>query len=135
MAGFALTKKQIEERLDLIGKLAAQKAKVEDAVSTVNEMFDSAVANTLIPEIDKYNALLTEVKAFTESVSEEARNKYDEKSEKWQESEAGQAAYEFISSWEQISFTEEIEHPAAPEIEVELEDDSTTLEELPEQAE
>lgn len=136
MAGFQLTKAQAHDRLVLVGELAAQKGKVEDAVGTVNHMIDSAIANELIPEIDKYNALLVRVREFCEGIASEHREKFDAKSEGWQEGEKGDAAGTFVSAWEEVSFSEDIEHPSAPEIELEdVEDDHTTLEELPEQAE
>lgn len=66
---------------------------------------------TLTAAIDAYNAVVEDAEAFITGVAEDFRSAWDEKSERWQESDRGQEVGEFIETWEAIS----IEQASAPE--------------------
>ena len=50
--------------------------------------------------IERHNAAISDARVFVLRVSSEFRDAYDEKSERWQESDAGQAASGFVEDWE-----------------------------------
>lgn len=61
-----------------------------------------AAANAYNETVENYNDAMNETKSFVESVGEGLRNDYDDKSERWQESDAGQAANDMIPEWEEF---------------------------------
>jgi len=72
----------------------AQEA-VETAVTEFNEAL--AVARAPLDEaISNYNDALAELKARLEAERDERQEEYDNKSERWQEGDKGQAAQEWI---------------------------------------
>jgi len=133
---FSLSVKQHEDREEWAQKVRAQAAKIRDVEATINDQIDGMIANDLIPEIDRFNELLKEAKTFCEEVGDKFRETYDGKSEKWQESDAGSAAVDFVTSWEDVSL-DDMEHPEAPKLELsgDPEDAAQTLDDLPDQAE
>jgi hypothetical protein len=87
--------------------------------------------------ISAYNVVLGELRTFIEATAEEFRDTIDEKSDRWRESEAGEASTAFVEQWEttagELTDLEPIEfvEPDAPEIHaIEIE-----LDGLPEEAE
>ena len=75
--------------------------------------------------------LVGEAEEFRDSVASRLRDEFDEKSEKWQESETGEAASAFIDEWENVSFDDfEIDDDIA---DLEPEDFSSLLQDLPEE--
>ena len=62
--------------------------------------------------LDEYEGLRTAVTDYVAQVAEDLRAEWDDKSDKWKESDAGQAADEFVSSWESVS----VDDPECPDI-------------------
>ena len=61
---------------------------------------------------------------------ERLQAEFDEKSEKWQESDRGQAAQEFIHAWEFMDLVE-LDEEAHPQIEMALPEHADDAEALP----
>jgi hypothetical protein len=57
--------------------------------------------------VGEYNEALSELRGMVEGFVEEWRSAYEDRSEKWQESDKGTAANEFIDEWE--AFAGELE--------------------------
>lgn len=75
------------------------------------ELFDAREAEPqsearLKAAVVTYNICVEQVNAFTEQVGARLRDDFDEKSEKWQESDAGDAANVFIECWEEFEASE-----------------------------
>ena len=60
----------------------------------------TTVTEGINAEIDAHNDRILQAQAFVDVVSARLRDIYDEKSERWQESEAGAAALEMVEAWE-----------------------------------
>ncbi len=50
--------------------------------------------------IRAYNLTLLKAEAFATALAEDFRSAFDDKSERWQESDAGQEASSFVEEWE-----------------------------------
>ena len=82
-------------------------------------------ANTLRAPIEallaEYNEIIEEARGFAEDIATTAEGEFDDKSEKWQEGEKGQAVSEWKDAWASIELEAvEIEWPedlAEPELE------------------
>ena len=59
-----------------------------------------AILNALI---DLHNADIARARHFVEEIAAELRDEYDQKSERWHESDAGQQAEAMIQAWENAS--------------------------------
>ena len=81
----------------------------------------------MVEAIRAYNAALSGAATFAETIATERREEWDGRSERWQESDAGQNAATFVEEWESFE-SEEIDEPenAADELEA-LTTDSADL--------
>lgn len=61
-----------------------------------------AAPEDLNEAIRLYNAVLAKAQVFSSALAETFRESFDEKSERWQEGEAGQSADSFIQEWEEF---------------------------------
>lgn len=91
-------------------------AQLKEALSTHSKRvaleFD-ALLTTLTESTKSVNAAIKarnevakRVVAFAEQVAERLRDEFDEKSERWQESDAGQEALSLVEQWENINVDE-----------------------------
>jgi hypothetical protein len=118
---FKLNKDQ-DSKLDtllqkLVGSYDNLKTSVEEYNTGLKEL-QSKVEG----EVSKYNEDLSNLKSFVDEVTTEKREEFDDKSETWQEGENGQAAEEWISTWEgaelqeiTLQFPDELEIDFDPE--------------------
>ena len=102
MMAFKLTKAEASARAALVDRLSAGREAVEAAISAYNDMLDTAWA-AVAKSIDDYNEILFDARDFCETASADWRGEWEDKSEKWQEGERGQAAAEWIDTWEGVS--------------------------------
>src|SRR5262245_1375935 len=70
-------------------------------------------------ELEKYNAVVVEAETWGSEVTGDMQSYMDEKSERWQESEAGTTYGEWKDTWEGIDYAQidAMEIPNEPEIE------------------
>lgn len=79
-------RKELAQHIELITKL-------EKNLKTNPQLEANIVA---------YNAAIEDVRVFAGEVHERMSDEFEDKSEKWQESDAGTAAAEMLEAWEQI---------------------------------
>lgn len=83
-------------------KLTKQELKTRDehveALSTAEKIFFDAA--------NAYNKILTEADAFIGEVRDRLQSEFDDKSEKWQELDAGVSAQEMIKEWDDLTFND-----------------------------
>jgi len=121
---FKLTKEQTAARDALAGRLEEAREKLDSAVVT-------AARGVLQEEIDAYNGLLSEVKSFADDVAQDWENDFEEKSERWQDGDTGQAVRELIEAWQNVDFEGvDIDTPD-PEVSFDAEVHSELLTDLP----
>jgi hypothetical protein len=129
---FKLDKQEIARRDKIFGELTEGRSALEDAVSVYNAALEELKAPVLAA-VEKYNEAVEEARGFAEDIASQADGEIDDKSEKWQEGERGQAASAWKDEWENASFDPyEIEFPE--ELAFEQPDHPETLENLPEAA-
>ena len=94
---FKLTSAESKTREDLTTRLTT---------ATNNLKADSAVPENLPARITEYNEVAVAVEEFRAEIADRLRSEYDDKSEKWQEGDAGQDADALICEWEEFSIDE-----------------------------
>lgn len=140
-----LTKKQMEEQVNLADNLDSANGRYADAVEAVNKIIADAndMIATAIGEDSPYliaigdlNEALSKCRDFRDEIVGEMQEYIDERSEKWSEGDAGQAYTGWKDEWENFEL-DDIE-PAEIEAIDELEDksgdiDSEGFQSLPEE--
>lgn len=111
MMAFKLSKEESDLRSDLVKQLNDQHGELEQAINDYNSA-TGELRGPVEAAIAHYNEVLAKANSFCEQVCMRGEEEYEEKTEKWQESDAGESAQEWLSEWEQIDMDEiEIEWP------------------------
>jgi len=97
------------------GKLSA----VSDAVEEFNSWLQEAKDNDLDEAFTTYQDAMTDGRDLMEELANDADNYFDDKSEKWQEGEKGEAYGEWRDRLREIA--DEFDEPECPEIEFDFE--------------
>jgi uncharacterized coiled-coil DUF342 family protein len=129
---FKLTAAELAQKNDYFAKLTAKADELLAARDVLNAKAQEIVEeyNNLVQE---YNQLVGEANSFRSGIAERWQGEYDDKSEKWQESDDAGAAQELIDAWEGFEI-EVIGETAVPELETEQPNDLDSFEELAEEA-
>lgn len=125
---FSLTKEELATRTTHIDKLRALATDIETAIKTADTAIEAAL-EAVQARINDYNAALAEAEPFVEGVAERLEAEYDEKSEKWQDSEKGQDARALVDEWQGGDWTA-LSDLAALEIDVDDRNHADALENL-----
>ena len=94
-----LTKEQDETRMRLVNELRTIEEEVTDAHGKVISELEAANA-----VIAKYNEKVAEAEAWRDEVTTDMQSYVDERSDKWQESEAGTEYQEWQDSFAELEF-------------------------------
>ena len=131
---FKLDKQDTARRDKLVEELRDGRGVLEDAVSTFNAAVEELKA-PLLAALEKYNEIVEEARGFVEDIASTADGQFDDKSEKWQEGDKGQAARNWIDAWQNEPFDAlEIAFPDELTLPDEETDHDGRLENLPEEA-
>jgi hypothetical protein len=94
-----LNKEQIAEHTRLSAELHDAHEELDGAVTKYNEKVAAAYAE-LEPFVANFNTKVTAANEFVEQIHEEQQSFFDEKSEKWQEGDAGSAYTDWMGMWD-----------------------------------
>ncbi len=94
-----LSKTQEKARAELVIELAAAEKLVRYRFSELLS-FCRHASDDVNEAIRAYNLTLLKAEAFATALAEDFRSDFDDKSERWQESDAGQEASNFVEEWE-----------------------------------
>jgi hypothetical protein len=106
----SLSKADLARRDRYAEELRVLRDKIEDEFRALNEETFKPI-NTLI---DTYNETLEEARGFIEDLSSIMSDYYDERSEKWQDGDAGQAYAEWKQAYADFD-AEDMEQVALPD--------------------
>lgn len=108
---FKLTAAERKMRAALVDKLTEGAEALREEIETFNAAQREAFA-PVAEAAAAYNAILAEVEIFRESIAEPHRETWDDRSEKWQDGDAGGAAHDFVEAWENLSIeTVDLDQP------------------------
>jgi len=124
-----LNKQDEKKRDELVSELNKLRTEIEEAIGKFNDGV-ATLKEPVTAAIEKYNAELENARAWTEDIANQAESEFDEKSDKWQEGERGEAARSWIDEWQSAELEEfQLEFP--DELADDLPDHIETLENLP----
>lgn len=112
---FKLTKQEAAQVSKMADALDEAGAALTDAVNAYNEAMAKAF-EAVAAARDAYNEAVSDARGMVEDLVSDRRSEWEDKSEKWQESDKGQDAERWISEWEGIDLEEvEVSEPEAIE--------------------
>jgi hypothetical protein len=100
-----LSKDQIRDKAKHVEAIRLAHTDLADSILVFNKAMEAAWADVENAQ-EKYNATITEANDFVVGLAEKARAYFDEKSEKWQEGEKGEAHNAWVEDLESISLDE-----------------------------
>lgn len=103
-----LTKDEIKQRDGFIADLEKGSSNLEEAFKVFNSVLEGARID-LRDAVGKYNEALAAARGFAEDIASRLEDEIDDKSEKWQESDKGQAAAAFKDDWESVEFQDDLD--------------------------
>ena len=106
-----LSKAQISELDTHVEKLGKAYAQVEEAWREFE-----AAHQEVASAVEAYNDAVQEAVGWRDDIVSQMQVYYDERSEKWQEGEAGEQYQAWIDEWESASIEEELECPELSEL-------------------
>lgn len=111
-----LSRQQITEKAQHVSDVQEAKQELEEAIAKYNETMEAA-KGPVEAAVEKLNDAISAADEWRANISSEQDSYYDERSEKWQEGEAGSNYSDwkdsFSSEFEQVevSFPDELEVP------------------------
>lgn len=127
-----LSKEQVKRHAQLATDLHEAYREMEAAIGYYNVAVSEAFAK-LAPAVEAFNAKVTEANEFIGEVHDEQEAYFDEKSERWQEGDAGSAYSDWKGEWETEVEEVELEEPGeldVPDVDIEsfenLEEESSS---------
>lgn len=127
-----LSKAQKTSRDEIVSKLREQEEKLDEVISEFNAAVEAKWDEIVAPVLAKHKEALDEAREFCEQIADDIQNFYDDKSEKWQEGDRGQAVEDMRSEWESVDLDEPTIEPPS-EVEKPGITHSASIEELPEE--
>ena len=102
---FKLTKEQRERRDELVEAFHEASSGLETAIAEYNAKLEEMKA-PVEAALAKYNEVGNDAREFADEISGWAGGEIQERSERWQESERGQAAQSWCDEWSNLTFDE-----------------------------
>lgn len=123
-------KSELEQELEqLVGSATDGLEELREKIGELVEEFNEKYVTPLGDKMD-------EARGFVEDIQNERQEEFDDKSERWQEGERGEAAQSWLQQWEQGASELDTPEPLeAPTIDWDVPDASGILTELPFEAE
>jgi uncharacterized protein YukE len=111
-----LTKQQQADLDKLVESSQEAHKALTEGIDAFNEALEAARAK-LTESIEKYNATVEQANEFMTAIHDDMDSYYSDKSERWQEGDAGNAYQEWMEPWGteidplEIDLPDDIEHP------------------------
>jgi hypothetical protein len=130
---FKLNKSEEKRFNELLTILTTNSSALSEAFDTLKEDIKDLIDTFNDGPLAAYNEGLETVRGFVEDIHSERTEDYDDKSERWQEGDNGQAAYEWLNELESLKDgLEEIEGLTIDNIsEFEMPEHSDAFEAMP----
>ena len=126
---FKLTKAEITERESNAVALEEARAILDTAREKFNNDLES-MRLVMQDAVDGYNGRLADAREFRDDLVGRFEDEINDKSDKWQEGDAGNAAAELVQAWQALEL-DDIEVELPEDIEIEDREESIELRDTP----
>lgn len=110
---FKFSKTDTERTEGLAQKIRDKRAELEEAIDELNGKLEDEVSS-INETVGELNELLSEANGVVEDIAAEMQGEFDDKSEKWQEGERGEATAEWINELDAFNLEEVEEYKIDP---------------------
>jgi len=110
-----LSKEQVKEHGEIGAALHGAQQELEGAIQKYNQRVTEAYSE-LAPFVTAFNEQVDKANDFIEAVHDDQQAYFDEKSDKWQEGDAGSAYADWMGTWEFNVEEAELEEPSDLEL-------------------
>ena len=120
--------------LKLRDELCSQIRKAHEALEVAVDAFNNAMVEpwgAVEDALEKYNSIVSDLESWKEDITSQIQEYIDERSEKWQEGDRGQAYQEWLSAYENTSI-ESVEMSMPDTVDFNVEGVADDIESLPE---
>lgn len=129
---FKLTKQEDARKSELESELEQLVGDATDGLQELRDKIGELVTDFNEKYVTPLAEKMTEAYGFVEDIVNERQTDFDDKSERWQEGERGQAAQSWLQDWESgMQGLEAPESLEAPDLYFDIPDASNALTELP----
>jgi hypothetical protein len=129
---FKLTKAEDARKSEYESELNQIVGDADDAKTELESKIEDLIREFNEKVVDPLNEKLNEVRGFVEDIKNERQGEFDDKSERWQEGERGEAAQEWIQRYESAeSELEEMSQIEVPTLDIQIPDAESILADLP----
>lgn len=133
---FKITAKDRKQLDELTSTVADRRSDLEDQLAEYNNVVADAIAQ-LNEKIREYNESVEAVRANLEDIKNDLRDQFDNKTDRWQEGDKGQAVSTWLDTIEDVhsGITDADELPEHEELEIDsiITEDLSGVEELQDQ--
>jgi hypothetical protein len=129
---FKLSKDEIQIRKELIEDLILAGEEIDKSIVQYN-LDVNDLRSPVEEAVTKFNDLCSKARELCSGIAQEAEQDLGDKSEKWMESEKGQAAQAWQELWAEIEL-DDIDYQWPDELEIEIPNYPDSLSDLPEEA-
>jgi predicted nucleic acid-binding Zn-ribbon protein len=123
-----LTKKELAERTKLCDDVRSAADVLEEALTDFQDAVQTAY-DALQDKVTAYNETLAPLREFKDDISSRLEEEISDKSERWQESDKGQAASEWQQEWANADI-EDIELDGVPTLDLRIDSPADEIEQL-----
>lgn len=127
----ALAKEQRRRVEEVAERLRTARTALDNEIEIYNAALNKAWTD-LNAKLETYNEAARDAKELAEEVHSDLENFHDERSEKWQESDAGSAFRSWVEEWGNASF-DDADRDEPVELDLDQEDYAEALESLPQE--
>lgn len=99
---FKLNKEQRNRQAELVEQLKKERVKLESVLQVANSRIEE-INEEVTSACEAYNAVLEQAREFAEEIGNDAENELGDKSERYQDSEKGEAAQEWVEAWQDLA--------------------------------
>lgn len=124
-----LSKPHETERSEHVANLREAQTSLEAAVEAFNSGLEE-LAQPVADAVERYNEALANAREFCEGVASEMESYYDERSEKWQDGDAGSNYSAWKDAWDDAANADDIAVDMPEPIEMLDVDHAETLDDL-----
>lgn len=128
-----LLDEQLRERDNLVGKVEEARQHLQDKLEEYNKEVKKLFRYGPSDACDELNMAIADVREWAENMHAETRNYFDNRSEEWQESKAGEAYSDWSSDFDDAaSRVDDVEIEQPEELSVQDEADVSFVEDIEE---
>lgn len=128
---FKLTNAEDKQKSDIEADLEQAVGVIEDAKTELESEIEKLITDFNETHIAAFNEKLETARGWVEDIHRERSEDYDQKSERWTEGDRGQAAYDWLQTWESaVGELDAMTDVEVPQLDITIPDAANVVQQL-----